>query len=366
MCKAKAALSAAVAVTVFASLARAQQQDTPAPAPRHYKAQPLNLQKDQLGVQAYASAARSRMNSGDCAGALDSFDAALRTTSSDPTLFRDRGLCHEKLGHPYPAIDDYRQYLTDLPEAVDAPAIRKKLVNLEDETTGRAPSAASSDDTDVPPVDTSVSGTTSAGEGHATTPVGPPHDKMDFVDPDDDALSAPLRRGKGMTLGPIFGEKKWFFSGSSFGDSQTWSESIGVQLRYSFGPPGALVVEGAYERFNSTNADAFIVSGFTTLLAYEFRFALDPTWDNQLLFDPGIGYDHLGFDPTNPAFQPASANAVIPRVRLGYRHLIGDSAAIDLSLDFGVSKWFVGSGEGSPSLETTAMVALNVGVVWGL
>ena len=55
-------------------------------------------------------AARARARAGDCAGALPAFDAAIRVTI-EPTLRRDRGLCHEKLGDPFPAIEDYRAYL---------------------------------------------------------------------------------------------------------------------------------------------------------------------------------------------------------------------------------------------------------------
>src|SRR5258708_900192 len=70
-----------------------------------------------------ASVARGRARAGDCAGALPAFDAAIRLTI-EPTLRRDRGLCHEKLGDPFPAIEDYRAYLTARPDAPDADQIR--------------------------------------------------------------------------------------------------------------------------------------------------------------------------------------------------------------------------------------------------
>src|ERR1700677_198649 len=100
-----AAGASPIAALLSAALAGAQD----APKPK-YKAQPLNLHRDGPGSQA-ADRARARMKSGDCPGALDAFDAAL-SQSHDPTLYRDRGRCHEKLGHPFPAIDDYRIYLT--------------------------------------------------------------------------------------------------------------------------------------------------------------------------------------------------------------------------------------------------------------
>ncbi len=363
MRKGQAAIPAALAVALFAGLAGAQQD---APPQKRYKAQPLNLRKEQLGTEAYTNAGRSRMRSGDCEGALDAFDAALATTTADPTLYRDRGICHEKLGHPYPAIDDYMAYLTAAPDAPDADGIRQRLGRLEEETTGRASASTSSDDSDVPSVDTSVS-VGAEGARVSTAATTPPHDKMDYVEPDPDAINSPLRRGKGWSLAPYFGEHKWFFSGSSFGDSQTWSENIGLQLRYAITAHGAVVLEVGYERFNSTTADAFVVSGLSSLLAYEIRFPLDPGYDNQIHLDPGVGYEHLVFAPSDPAFQSAAANAIVPRGRIGFRHVMMETtAAIDVSLDVGVAKWFVASDGGGPDVSTTALVALNVALVWGM
>src|SRR5580658_187954 len=110
MRKALAAGTSAIAVPLAVALAGAD--DAPKPKPK-YKSQPLNLHRDGPGFQA-AELARTRMKNGDCPGALDAFDLAI-TQSHEPTLYRDRGLCHEKLGHPYPAIDDYRTYLTSAP-----------------------------------------------------------------------------------------------------------------------------------------------------------------------------------------------------------------------------------------------------------
>src|SRR5262245_17436416 len=75
----------------------------PPPPPRRQNPQ-LNLRRDEAGG-ADAHTARARARANDCAGALASFDAAIRT-NIDPTLRRDRGLCHEKLGNPFPAMDD--------------------------------------------------------------------------------------------------------------------------------------------------------------------------------------------------------------------------------------------------------------------
>src|ERR1700678_1339679 len=132
MRKALSAGLSATAVLLAAVLASAQD----APKPK-YKSQPLNLHRGGSGPQA-GELARARMKSGDCAGALDAFDAAL-AQSHEATLYRDRGLCHDKLAQPCPAIDDYRAYLTSAPDATDADDVRDRLAKLEDETSGRPP-----------------------------------------------------------------------------------------------------------------------------------------------------------------------------------------------------------------------------------
>jgi hypothetical protein len=373
MGKALAAVSPALVVAVVAIVAKtahAQPQQTR--SARDYKTQPLNLRKEQIGTEAYAASARARVKAGDCAGALTSFDAALRTSNQDPTLYRDRGLCHEQLGHPYPAIDDYRAYLTDMPTAPDAPTIRDRLTRLEDETLGREPSTDANDDTNVPPVSggASVSVSTEGGSAAASASATS-HDKLAYY-PDEDPLNTPLRRAKGFTLAPFFAEHKFFFSGSSFGDAETWSESVGAQLRYSFGPVAALAVEVGYEHFNSsTSADPFILAGLTSLLELELRFPLDRDYENQFLLGPGFGYEHIAFTPTDPDFPSIATNAIVPRLRFGYRHLFEASAALDFSIDVGAAKWFVSGDVGgiagaSFDIPTSAMLAANVALVWGL
>jgi hypothetical protein len=374
MRKVLVAVSSALAFAVVAIPAGvAQAQPDKASAAHNYKPQPLNLRREQLGTTAYAGQARARMRAGDCAGALASFDQALGTSNQDPTLYRDRGLCHEKLGHPFPAVDDYRVYLTDVPDAPDAPAIRERLARLEDETTGRTPAADKNDDADVPPATPEASASVSASAGgpgsmSASASVTS-RDRLAYNERDDDPLDTPLRRGKGFTLAPFFSVHKWFSSGSSFGDAQTWSESVGAQLRYSGGAVAALLVEVGYEHFNSsTSADPFTIAGLTSLLAVELRFRLDPEYDNQLFLAPGLGYEHVAYSPTNPEFPSFSVNGLVPRMRLGYRHVFEADAALDFSIDVGVAKWFVPSDAsgGAFDIPATALVAANVGLAWGL
>jgi len=375
MRKVLAAVCSALAVAVVAIPAGvAQAQPDKAGAAHDYKSQPLNLHREQLGTVAYAGNARARMRAGDCEGALASFDLALSTSNQDPTLYRDRGLCHEKLGHPFPAVDDYRVYLTNVPDAPDAPAIRERLARLEDETTGRAPAADKNDDADVPPATAEASGSVSAsasagGAGSASSASASvtSRDKLAYNERDDDPLDTPLRRGKGFTLAPFFSEHKWFFSNTTFGDAQTWSESVGAQLRYSGGAVAALVVEVGYEHFNSsTSADRFTIAGLTSLLAVELRFRLDPEYDNQLFLAPGLGYEHIAYSPTNPELPSISVNGLVPRMRFGYRHVFEADASLDFSIDLGVAKWFVPGSAGTLDIPATALVAANVALAWGL
>lgn len=368
----------------------ASAQEAPAPrnpaAPK-YKAQPLNLKREQLGSVALADLGRKRMASGDCAGALDAFDAALRT-STDPTLRRDRGTCHEQLGHAYPAIDDYRAYLTASPGAPDADGIRERLEKLEQQTLGY-----SSASTDVPgdveggasqqssaahgAVEAKVSASAVVGGGGAPGRKNEQHEGLDYVERDDDPLQTSLKRGKGWSFAPFFSEHKWSvspagianppYSSSPFGDSGTWSESVGLEFRYSIGPSGALLLEAGYEHFNSTAIDSAVVSGLTSQVGFEWRFPLDPEYKNQFLLAPGLGFEHLVVQPGDAQTSSASLGAFVPRVRFGWRHLLAPSTGIDVSIDAGAGNFFSYSHFPYDSNNPTGyLVGLNLALVWGL
>lgn len=356
----------------------------PTQSTRKYKPQPLNLHREQQGAGALGDAARAKMRSGDCAGALEIFDAALRT-STDVALRRDRGLCHERLGHAYPAMDDFRAYLTAAPDAADAEEIRQHLAGLEQSTLGY-----SSASTDVPgDVEGGASVTASGGAGRASVTAsttlhggtrGGTRDTMEYLEREEDPLQTPLRRGKGYSVAPFFSEHKWGVSparlalnnysnfGSSFGDGSTWAECVGLELRYSLGPASALMVEAGYEHFNSTAVDLAVVSGLTSQIAYEWRFPLDAEYANQLILAPGLGYEHLVIQPGDAQSSTASMGGFVPRVRLGWRHLLAPSAGLGVSLDAGVVNFFrYGDFPYYPRGDaTSALVALGVDLIWGL
>jgi Tetratricopeptide repeat len=344
------------------------QDDTP----------PLNLRHQSLETDPRADVARARMRGGDCAGALEGFDDALRS-KPDPSVRRDRGICQARLGHPYPAIDDLRAYLMAMPDATDADGVREQLATLEQETLGY-----SSASTDVPG---DVEGGASVGaaskqarsESDPATPVRDRRGQMDYVDQESDDFSrSPLRSGTGWSLAPFFSQRKWGVSpsenvaasqasGLTGGDGATWAECLGLGIRYAVSSSGALLLEAGYELFDSTASDANTVSGLSSEVGYEWRFPLDPTYRNQLVLALGLGYEHLAIRPSSPQASGTSVGAFVPRVRFGWRHMLATSTALDVSIDGGAVNFFAYSQfPYDPNSQTTYLVAVNAAVAWGL
>ncbi|HTQ45388.1 MAG TPA: tetratricopeptide repeat protein [Polyangiaceae bacterium] len=369
-CAAAGAIAVALALGLVVGGSGEARAQTQGGAAQGKPQQPLILQKVQLGSAGYTTVARARMRNGDCAGAVDAFDEAVKH-SIDPTLRRDRGLCHEQLGHPYPAIDDYRVYLAAEPDAPDAQSIQARLDRLEQQTTGRSESSEANDDTSVLQGSVSVNGSTAtASESATTTPVT--RDTMDYVEHDNEQLRSPLRRGKGWSFAPFFAERKWFITGTNFGDAQTWAEAVGLQFRYSFGHVSTLFLEGGYTRFNSTAATAglYTLQGMTSQLGLEFRFPFDPEYDNQLIVAPGLGFEYWVETANVAGASSVDIGMIMPRVRVGWRHMLAVSAALDLSLDAGFGKPAQFSNPSNfpfgGNADMDELVALNVGLVWGL
>ncbi|HEY4015869.1 MAG TPA: tetratricopeptide repeat protein [Polyangiaceae bacterium] len=344
--------------------------------------------REHLDSDPLADAARAKMRSGDCAGALDAFDQALQT-STDPTLLRDRGLCHEQLAQPYPAIDDLRGYLTAAPEAADAEAMRGHLARLEQATLGY-----SSESTDVPgDVEGGASATAKAEEAPrkqaeaqegGDPPALGPSEPMEDISPnetpkDDDPRASALRSGTGWSLAPMFSMHKWGASpaslalapgapGASFGSRGTWAECVGAAARYSTSARGAVLVEVGYEHFNATTDDLAVVSGLSSQIAFEWRFPFDARYDDEVVLAPGLGFEHLAISPSSPQAQGTSSGAFVPRLRVGWRHMVASAAALELSLDGGVANFFSYSQFpfSSESGSTSYFAGLNVALLWGL
>jgi hypothetical protein len=78
-----------------------------------------------------AQRARGLAVSGRCDLAIASFDRALELQPSRPDLLRDRGACHDRLGHRELAVEDYTAYCDAVPTSPDVPALRQRIVELQ-------------------------------------------------------------------------------------------------------------------------------------------------------------------------------------------------------------------------------------------
>jgi hypothetical protein len=320
-----------------------------------------------------AALARSRAAAGDCKAALEAFDAALEN-SVDPELHRDRGICHEKLGDPFPAMDDYRYYLTYRPDAKDADSIHDRLDALMVENgqaqaeptpdkssnkTGDDKSSQKSDkkhdpeDPSTPTAeDVHSDESASVSLGNAGTDTGK---SVDAIDSDEklesEADASSLRRGTGFVIGPYFALRDFTKAGYGGG------EAVGCAFRYSLGAPSSLVTELGYSTINSTGSDSSL-GGLMVFGGYEARVGLDPRYTNAILFQAGLGYERLSQGGTGLV-----ASMILPRGRFGFRHIFGPSIGLELGADAGYG--FVSilgeSGASTSSLMIGGSVALLVG-----
>ncbi|HEY8078828.1 MAG TPA: tetratricopeptide repeat protein, partial [Labilithrix sp.] len=280
--------------------------------------------------------ARSRARAGDCAGALPAFDAAIARTI-EPTLRRDRGLCHEKLGDNYPAIDDYRAYLTARPEANDADQIRERLGRLEEQTGQGGPSAAS-----VKQGDASSSGSVSAsasastsGSGSASARAAADKDYDSYLAQEklaDAAETSPLRYGTGWVIGPFvqIPTKIFSLSGQGFAPDAT-GYAVGATIRYSTGPLLSVITELGYAGIG-TQGDATALGGVLAFLGGELRFPFSKYASDQIFAGGGLGFQRYVLSETN-----SGVDLVPIRARLGYRHVFGPSIGLDIGADLGLN-----------------------------
>lgn len=354
-----AAFSGLSTLGVLAALATVvvpAQAEGPTPPPQSStKPQQFTLKREQMGSVAAGDAARARARKGDCVGALESFDAAIRS-SIEPTLRRDRGLCHERLGNAYPAIDDFRAYLGASPDAPDADDIRERLVRLEEQTgAGGRATEMSSESAKNPGGSAAVSASISTG--------GPRKD-YDSTRLEEDDDSGPLRRGKGWVVGPYFGARRWFFPSDI--SSSKYAETIGIRVAYAWTRTSSVFGEIGYERFNNSTQDPFSLSGLSGQLGYEARIPFSQAnVDNMFILGLGVGYEHLFVNQNSIVSAGAGTyGAIAGRARLSYRHNLGPKAALEAGLDLGIGSFFVvGSGSGSYGGE---LLGLNAALLFGL
>lgn len=290
-----------------------------------------------------AEAARAKAAAGDCKGALDSFDEALRR-SIDPTLYRDRGACHEKLGDVFPAIDDYRTYLSQSPNAPDYDKYRQRLDDLiKTSSQDLAPGLGRGGDFESEMRGGVTDGSTPASrkklqddnyekeKTEADKEKPKPNDDRPLTaieyeeNRDKQADKGALRKGKGFVIGaylyPRYVANTWNFG---------FGQGVGVRAGYSLNSWSSLFLELGYMA-QLSGGDAERADGFTTMFAWEMRFPFDRWADNQFVFSVGGGYENL----TNNLLGQAYASFVA-RGRAGWRHVFGPAFSLDILADGGL------------------------------
>jgi hypothetical protein len=315
----------------------------PAPAggPKQSSSQ-FALRRDEAGG-ADANAARQRARAGDCKGALPAFDNAINLTI-EPTLRRDRGLCHEKLGHPFPAIDDYRAYLTAKPDAPDAEQIRDRLAKLEESTSGRT--ADSFRDEEEHAGGSFAAGTqggkTAGSAGSSSTrekekredkvlgPKGGEKERgYDYYASQekiaDAAENSPLRFGTGWIVGPFLQLPRYFISDGNTSD-------------VGFGTTGEIGKLG----------------GPLAFVGIEYRIPLNTYASDQLFLGIGPGFEHYENTRTK-----LGLNVVNGRGRFGYRHVFGPAIGLELGVDGGPGIAFASGDAAGQSGDSKTIILIS-------
>lgn len=278
-------------------------------------------------------AARAKFAAGDCTAALDLFDQAI-AHAADPALRRDRGICHERLGHTYPAIDDFRAYLSAVPHARDEGDIQARLAKLE----GREAPAPYVAPEDQPPEapKAKLSGKT-----------------MYQIEDDErrlgDAEASPLRRGTGFLLGAYFGVRTVADPGANY-----WGLGQRVGLRLGWSPVrlNTFYIEGGFHWVDADRPSG--MTGPEALIGWELRLPLDRYASHHILLGAGMGYERFVVGGTN-----AALSALSWRGKLGYRFVIGSGFGLSATLDAGPLLAF---GESGGAMSTW----LNLGGTFGV
>ncbi len=304
------------------------------------------------------------MAKGDYAGALEAFDAALRT-SIDPTVHRDRGLCHEQLGHPFPAMDDFRAYLTALPDAADAGDIRSRLNQLETANglggtgtggstgsvgAGGGKSGASNEDPfAVDTAEPTAKGTEPAPGAGEQGRAGNYDQELAVNERWDEAEGSPLRRGTGLSIG-IYGRG---YGGSSNGVS---GYGAGATLRGSISRVSTLYGEIGYVTYSagSDPSTGEREGGLSLGFGYEARIRLDQFASNAIIIAGVLSYERVTDANSHLVY-----NILDPRVKLGYRHVFGPGLGLEIGAEVAQPLELVNGA--SPLTTFGGTVALLVG-----
>jgi hypothetical protein len=345
---------------------------SPAGQPKQSSSQ-FSLRRDEAGG-ADASVARQRARAGDCAGALPAFDNAINLTI-EPTLRRDRGLCHEKLGHPFPAIDDYRAYLVAKPDAPDADQIRDRLARLEEANGTKTAESFRESDESLHAGGSFALGTqggkTSGDSGSSASParekreakqekvLGPKSGEKErsydyYASQEriaDAAENSPLRFGTGWAIGPFLQVPRYFFAK---GNTSEAGFAVGASIRYAWSPSLTFLIEGGYVGFGTTG-DIGKLGGPLAFVGIEYRIPLNTYASDQLFLGIGPGFEHY-----ENARTKLGLNVINVRGRFGYRHVFGPAVGLELGVDGGPGYAFA-SGDAAGSSGNSESLTLISG-----
>jgi hypothetical protein len=344
-----------------AGTAEAQQRAAPPAGPRQSSSQ-FTLRREEAGGPD-GTVARQRARAGDCAGALPAFDAAVRVTI-EPTLRRDRGLCHEKLGDPFPAIDDYRFYLTARPDAPDADQIRDRLSRLEEQVGVGGRSSQQVKDKDEPEgfsasasvgSDGASASSSSSGSGKSrrAEPSGKSYDYYASQERLAEAADAsPLRYGTGFMIGPFLMLPRYLVGDKAPTES---GYAIGAALRYAWAPSLTFISEVGYAGIGTTGAVSSL-SGPLLFAGFEYRIPLNEWASDQLFLGGGPGFERYTVSGTR-----VGVNIFELRARFGYRHVFGPSIGVEVAADGGPAYFKAEGNDG----KTFGVIGANFAFIVG-
>jgi len=361
-----------VATTFLLTALSAGVADAAPPGPQGPKqsSSQFALRREEAGG-VDANTARQRARAGDCAGALKAFDTAINLTI-EPTLRRDRGLCHEKLGHPFPAMDDYRSYLTARPDAPDADQIRDRLAKLEEATSGRTAESYREEDDGVHAGGSFSLGTQggkTAGSAGSSSPRAREKQEDKVLGPRgggdkergydyyanqekiaDAAENSPLRFGTGWAVGPFLQLPRYYFADGNASDS---GFAVGISVRYAWSPSMTFLMEGGYVGFGTTG-DIGAYGGPLAFVGIEGRIPLNTYASDQLFLGVGPGFERYQNSRTK-----LGLNVVNARARFGYRHVFGPTVGLELGIDGGPGIAFASADAAGQSSDSKAIILIG-------
>ena len=342
-----------VATTLLVSALSAGAADAapPSPSGQNKSNSQFALRREEAGGTD-ATVARQRARAGDCAGALPAFDNAVNQTI-EPTLRRDRGLCHEKLGHPFPAIDDYRAYLTARPDAPDAEQIRDRLARLEEANASKTSESFRESDESLH-AGGSFSLGTQGGKtsGDSTSSTSRAREKREAKAQQEDkvlgprsgekekgydyyaeqervadaAENSPLRYGTGWAVGPFLHMPRYYFSNGTTSDN---GFAVGASIRYAWSSSLTFLIEAGYVAFGTTG-EVGAFGGPLAFVGIEYRIPLNTYATDQIYLGIGPGFERYVNGRTK-----LGLNVVNARGRVGYRHVFGPAVGLELGIDGG-------------------------------